>query len=227
MPRGFYPRRTYRSKRTVHRKGAKLTYRQKRQVKQLIGRRLERKFIDTVSTLTGVTSTGTLLTMSSPAQGAGQSQRVGDSITVKSIDLNYSVVGYDATNMVRVILFKWKNDDAAYAPSVSSILTAAQLVQDTAPFAQFNWDNMKSGDFRICYDRVHSLSYNNAAASPGSAVQAVRKKIVGKRLHGGLVELTAGTTTGEGVYFLLVISDSAAIGHPKFNYSVRIEYTDA
>lgn len=211
----------------VLRRGAKLNKRQKREVKSLIGRKLETKYVDALKSSTGIVSTGTIFNLNVPAQGTGTSGRVGDRIQVKRIDFAYQVIGYDTTNQVRVIIFKWQNDNANYAPIVASILDGNYTGTADVPLAPYNWDNVKAKDFAVCYDRVHSLSFNNTTSAPGSQSITVRGRLFGKKLHNKYMSLNNGAVTGDGIYYCLVISDSAIAGHPKFNMISRMQYTDA
>lgn len=228
VARNFPALAPFKAQRMYTRRQRRLNKRQKMQVKRIVGQHIENKFIDTAaSTLTGYTNAGSIGLFTMPANGNTVSARVGDRIEVTKIELNYSCVGYDTTNLFRVIVFKWNNDDSVYAPSVQSILLLADLVQDTAPLARYNWDNMKAGDFNICYDAVHSLSWNNAAASPGSNVIAKRIVLVGKKLHKKRLTLNNGAITGDGRYGIILVTDSGVAGHPKANYTARIHFKDA
>lgn len=207
------------------RRQRKLNRRQKKEVKNLIGRNIEKKQGDIVSGLTGVTYSGTVTALAAPANGTAFNQRVGDRIHASMIELNYSVVGYDSTNLMRIIIFKWNNDDGQYSPISSSILQFISV--DYAPLSTYNYDNFKAKDFTICYDKTHALSFNDNAAVPGSQVITVRTKLFGKRLGNKNINFNTGATTGEGKYYLLAISDSAVAGHPKLNYDIRLTYSDA
>lgn len=225
VPRLKVPRAGYRA--FAARRQRKLNRRQKKEVKSLIGRNLEKKFVEGYQTSTGITYGGTLLNMNAPATGTGASGRIGDRIKVSSIELMYECIGYDTTNKIRVIIFKWTNDNAVYAPNVTSILSNTYTSTVDAPLAPYNWDNMKAGDFQVCYDKIHALSWNDNAAIPGSQTIVQKVKLVGKRLHNKHMNLNTGAVTGEGMYYILAISDSAIAGHPKFSFISRLIYTDA
>lgn len=211
----------------VLRRGAKLNQRQKRQVKSLIGRRIETKFVDALKSSTGIVSSGTLFNLNVPSSGTGISGRIGDRVTVRRIDFAYQVIGYDTTNQVRVIIFKWQNDNSVYAPSTITILDPAYTSTADCPLAPYNWDNFHAKDFAVCYDKVHSLSFNNTTAAPGSQSITVRGRVYGKKLHNKFMNLNTGAVTGDGIYYCLVVSDSGIAGHPKFNMISRMQYTDA
>lgn len=201
----------------------------RREAAKVFAASVEKKYVDTVlTTLTGVTYAGTIGLFAMPAAGADVNSRVGDKIRVTGIDFKYTVVGYDTTNLLRVILFKWNNDDGSYAPTVANILGSADLSTQGAPLARLNWDNQQAKDFEILYDKCHALSFNNTTAAPGSAVEVAQVKLWGKGLGSTpTIELNNGFTTGKGRYGVLYVSDSALAGHPKIAYTARIEFSDA
>lgn len=194
-----------------------------------LGRQIETKYCDTTaSALTGVTYTGALIPFSPPAAGTGVNQRVGDKVTVKELQLKYEVVGYDTTNLLRVLIFKWNNDDSVYSPGVGSVFGAGDLATGYAPLSRYNWDNLKGKDFEILYDECHALSFNNTTAAPGSECHVKSVRLFGRRLGSvPVIQLNSGAVTGKGNYYVLVISDSAVAGHPKVAYTMRMLYTDA
>lgn len=208
--------------------GRKLNRRQKREVKQLIGRKLESKYIDAINVAySGVTNAGTVVSMTYPSQGAGTAQRTGDSIDIRSLEIRYSFTGYDSTNVCRIIVFKWLNDSAVATPTPGYVVDASFLGADTAPHALYNLASIKQREIVICYDRIHALKNNNNAAIPGNDVVTGRILLTGKKLHRKKLTFGTGAVTGEGQYYVLVISDSAIAGHPKYNLAGRIVYTDA
>lgn len=206
----------------------KLNKRQKNEVKRLIGMKLESKYIDALNVAyTGVTNAGSVVAMTYPSQGAGTAQRTGDSIDIRSIEIRYSFTGYDSSNVCRIIVFKWLNDSGVATPTAGYVVDSSWLGADTAPHALYNYTSIKQREIAICYDRVISLSNNNNAALPGNSVISGRILLTGKKLHKKKLTFTTGAVTGEGQYYVLVISDSAIVGHPKYNLAGRITYSDA
>lgn len=198
----------------------------RREAQKVVARAGEEKYVDTTATAGGVTYSGYLAEFTAPAGGATANTRVGDKITVKRIEFNYEVQGYDATNVMRVIVFKWNNDDGAYAPTVAGILDSGVVGGTNAPLAPYAWDNFKAGDFEILYDQQHSLSWG-APATAGAEVQTHRVKLWGRGLGSSAdIQLNAGAITGKGKYGVLVISDSSVSGHPKFAWHARLVFSD-
>lgn len=194
------------------------------QVDRAISRRAEEKFIDTLQASAGVTNLGTLLAIASPAVGNTVNTRIGDSIITKRLEVQYNVTGYDVTNIMRVILFQWHNDDGLNAPAIGDIISAADVGTPLAPLGRLNWDQWKAKDFTVIMDNVHTLRWNNTTAAPGSDSQTVRKNI--EKGFTKRIQLNAAAVTGFGNFYLLFISDSAVAGHPKFECTIRHVYTD-
>lgn len=198
----------------------------RREAQKVVARAGEEKYVDTTATAGGVTYSGYLAEFTAPSGGATANTRVGDKITVKRIEFQYEVIGYDGTDVMRVIIFKWNNDDGSYAPTVTGILDSGVVGGTNAPIAPYTWDNFKAKDFEILYDQVHSLSWG-APATSGTEVQTHRVKLFGRGLGSSAdIQLNAGATTGKGKYGVLVISDSAVAGHPKFAWHARLVFTD-
>lgn len=206
----------------------KLTTTQKKQVRRMIARAHEDKFIDDYTNISaGVTSSGTVTQLGVPAQGTGVSQRVGDTIEVKRIELQYVLAGGDVYNNIRVIVFKWNVDSNLSAPTLASVLYTTNVTPVIAPYV---WDNIKSKEVQIVYDRTHSLSYGCQLAtvsSNGIETQHQKVNLFGKRLHARKVEVDQGGTTGYGIYYILFVSDSAITPNPTFGFNARIVYEDA
>lgn len=194
----------------------------RKQALSVFSSHIEEKYIDTASTGISVDYSGALGLFTMPSAGTGVSGRTGDEIQVTRLEFKYSLVVADATNLVRILLFKWNNDDGSYTPGVASILSSGDPTTAYAALSRYNWDNQKAGDFEILYDRCHQLTTN------GEQAQVHQVQLWGKGLgSSSKLQLNSGATTGKGRYGLLYISDSAAVSHPSLIYTCRISYKDA
>lgn len=227
--KGFGQARLVRTKATLSKQSVQRRLIQslaRKEAAKVLSHALEEKYVDTTATAGGVTYSGYLAEFTAPAGGATANTRVGDKITVKRIEFQYEVTGYDATNLMRVIIFKWNNDDGSYAPTITGILDAGVVGGTNAPIAPYTWDNFKAKDFEILYDTCHALSWG-APATSGAETQVHRVKLWGKGLGSSAdIQLNAGATTGKGKYGVLVISDSSVAGHPKFAWHARLVFSD-
>lgn len=212
---------------------SKLNERQKRQVKRLIGSKVETKHLN-VHTYSGVTSTGYIGDVTYCEQGLGDAQRVGTEITLKSINLNYMLKCGDETNEVRVMLVQWGED------TKNGILpTFADVLNEDAPsylIANHSFNDAKT--FKVLYDRIHSLVGDGAVTGGGQVISPYgpssiihgRVRLFGKKLT-KKVHYQEGPSTVEGLnkIYLMIISDSPAISlvHPYMEYDCLVNYTDA
>lgn len=196
-----------------------LTARQKKAVKNLISRRMELDYYD--NGLNG-SAIGTIATIqggfSTPNQGVADGQRVGDKIMIKEFDFKFNLIFGDPTQVVRIILFRWYEDNTV-AP------TAAQILQNPLGFSVnsgINHDNIKKGLFHIMVDRTYALSGTGSTASIARTI-----KVFGRRLGRKGIEFNNGLVTGNNHIYALFISDSTAAPNPTLNWYSRLTYTDA
>lgn len=152
--------------------------------------------------------------ISAAPQGDADSDRSGDQLYIKSIHWSWEVVGADATNRIRLIIFQWHGDSTANFP------TAANLLQDTSTvagdFGVFRKDTRKS--YTVLYDRdIATNTYNMNKVGKVNIYKGFRKK----------VDFLAGTTGGSGQLFTALISDSSAVAHPSISSQCILRYTDS
>lgn len=155
---------------------------------------------------------------------AGQSQRIGNTITPYAIQVNYTVTGADSSNVVRIIFFQWLMDDQT-APQVGDILmgtgTSSSVLQ------MRNYVNKKN--YKILYDKTHTTSTN-----AGNNLTIVKHVIIpAKRLKIKQFKYLNDSSSGfapnliKGNIYYMMASDSAVISHPQVYFNSRMLFTDA
>jgi hypothetical protein len=157
-----------------------------------------------------------------------QGQRVGNQITMKWMDLNYTVFINSIAdyNIYRVILFQWlvPIDHSDEAPVVGDIL---QITDPYYPWqSPFNFENKSK--YHILYDKVGTVT------NTGSSKQVVCNKIHVKESDLACKQLrfigdSEGGASGslvKGNIFSLIFSD-AAVEYPTFKFTSAFYYTDA
>ncbi len=176
----------------------------------------EAKFFDVTQTALGMSTTWASLSLSNVGQGLGDGNaRIGDEIMQRSIRLNYSIAGADATNICRVILVRFLAD----GNPVASQLFSDSAATVSAPLTVYHHDNRKL--FNVVYDSG-LIALANAA---GGWLHAVRS--VSKALHQHKQRFdNAATTNVKGALYLFYCSDSAAVNHPTMNIRARYRYID-
>lgn len=192
----------------------KLNKRQKTQVKRLIGSRTESKIIDT-AILNVADAAGVFQRLNTPAQGDAYNERAGDAIKLEKVSWRLSMTYADATNVLRMIVFRWGLDASVTSPTTSDVLQALNAL------AYPKYQTEVEDRVRILSDRTYALSQN------GRPNMIVSGSLYGKKLGRKTLGFNQGTTNGVGQVFVLWISDSVAVSHPTIGGYFRMQYEDA
>lgn len=175
----------------------------------------EHKYFD-FSSATGFDYGGSVLDISAVTQGGSTDvTRSGDELRATSLLVNMLITVADATNLCRIICFKWKQDSGLATPGVGDILNT--IGSTSAPLSPYVHD--QRGNFTVMYDKTWNLVLNT---SRESVVRKVKIKM-GKK---GKINFNGGGTTGRGKFYLLFISDSAAVPNPSFRLITRLNFID-
>lgn len=208
---------------------------QMNQVKQLISATIEHKaFAATTSSITVPTS-GVVTRMSGIPSGPGRLQRVGDQVTLKKITFRYLIqvgatgliAAADQYNTVRVILFRWNEDDGAAAPVTSNVLNGS--VSSNVTLWNFNYDDRQL--YHVLYDKTHVVFntpvWNGSAVtwSHGVGGTFVSPNTISMPLA-SKIEFDFDAIPGTGHIYSLLISDSAFAPNPTCELVTEIEYLD-
>jgi hypothetical protein len=162
-----------------------------------------------------VDTTGTLQKLSTIPQGDTDSTRDGDQAEVFGVDIIATFANAsstDLTNVGRLIVFRWEQDDSSAAPA-----SIADILQTASVYAPYNRDNLRARKFIILMDEIFSTSLN------GYAIEKFKEKL---KVQFKLKFQGSGNT-GNSMIYAAMISDSGAIPNPTFSYQVRVWFTDA
>jgi hypothetical protein len=184
----------------------------------------EQKFLDTTYAQTGQVSSGTITypSVNLIAQGAGESERIGRKVTLKSLLLRYVCVLNNTTSpgstedVVRVIVFLDKQCNGQ-AATVTDIL-------ETANHLSFN-NLANKNRFSILCDQSSDLNSNGAIAAGFGEVVHTRSKYL--RLNHA-VEFSGATGAiteirSNNIGILVITKGNNSL----WNATVRIRYSDA
>jgi len=193
----------------------------KREVKQALAANQEIKIFDVNLSAQSLTAGSTITTLSNPPQGVGVRQRVGDDIELRSLRLNYQIVQLNADiySDSRIIIFRWYPNTGLASPSLASILDNTAAI---GLYSQYSWDTRDQ--YKILYDRTHSMSGTTAAPTSNSTISVMLHKVHVANLK---IQFAAGATTGSNQIFALWISDSVIAPFPLISWSTRLRFTDA
>lgn len=199
--------------------------RQVRQVKRIVNSSQETKFYDISSSGASVSSTGTITSLTSIAQGTTDITRVGDSISLMRMMWSGVLTVGDQFNIVRVILFQWKPNDNV-APALADLLLNGP---SGSPDVYSFYNHDLRGQFHIMSDRTYSLIGNGTSSSIPFQPKTQILIAHNKGLSVGLkkVQYQGGTTVGTHKIYVLTLSDSSAVAHPIITYNARIYYKDS
>ena len=181
-------------------------------------RKPELKYLDTPINTTSVSTTGALQIFEIPARGTGESQRVGNDYTVKSIQMKAVINTTPTTGidqLARVMIFNVRHSTGS-DPTMTDVLTAE------APTALRNYNFMS--DYQVLMDKVFAL--NASGESGSSRVVKFYRKInlpVHMKSAGNAVADTDRNTLY--VYFIgnVATGDTDAIAYGN----IRITYEDS
>lgn len=198
------------------RRGQKrLTSGQKTQVKALITRRQELKYLNVIQGGFPPLALGSILQLSKIAQGDSDSQRNGDSMLFKprmQVRLNMSTLG---NGYMRIIIFQWKplSDDTNFTPTVGDILHVGSTTAVDFT-SQYQYDTRHQ--YRIMKDKVFTLV--NATQT------MVRTFIFSCTIPNKRVQFSAATTIGTNQIYMLAIRGGSQI---DVAFTAKFIYTDS
>jgi len=185
----------------------------KNYVRRAIGRAAEVKYVS-AKTTTSVDVTPTIISLANSSQGSTGGTHVGDACTVVSMELRYYLTIADTTQLLRVILFKWKPNMGYIAPAGADIIKDA-----TSPWNLVSaYEEDGNDQYSIIYDRLHRL-----VASTSDAQAQASFKISGKSWKQEYLTATANCSNN---IYMMLISDSGVVVHPTITWYSKIGFTD-
>jgi len=192
-------------------------------VHNVLRKTLEVKFLDTAANYANISAAGTLAQLTTIAQGAGGSQRVGDEVRLQKLILR--VAGYQNNttsvqlpNIVRVIVFRWNEYTNATAPTGTAVLQVASVGSIgqtiTSPYCAVY---LHSGDLQILHDSWHYTSLNSNSFATKIELDLDSE-----------LSFVAAATTGSGHLYLALFSDDVGVVSPcpSVAYNARVQWVD-
>lgn len=176
----------------------------------------EMKFLDIVTAVNGLNSTGTLLELNLVPQGLADTSRVGDSLRMESMKIHYILENVDSSiaHYARVIVFYDKPND---------ISTSSQLLQHVATVQVINsakqYDNRFNSN--ILYDRVHTLAAQGRQTSKSRTKKTIR---IGKFTQ--FVSGTTGIDTGA-LKIIMFSEEPSPAANVNIDFTFRLKYKDS
>ena len=162
------------------------------------------------------TTSGIFTLINSIANGTGDSDRVGDSIYMKSVIFNFYTSIGDSLNTVRAIIFQWLDDSVPTLPDVlqSGIATDAIV-------SLYNHDNLFGKKMNILYDKNYTMV--SGANNERQVDSGMLTKLAPRKVH---YPGSGSAIPDNNRLYLLTLSDSAAVPNPGLNGFIRVRYND-
>lgn len=177
---------------------------------------MESKYWDT-ATSASIDFSGTVYDLSAVTQGVADTNRIGDQLFPKSLELRMSMVAGDSTNLIRMLIIRYKMDTSITGgpPPTANVLQYTSATH--TPLSPVHHDLRKT--FDIIHDELFCLVQN---ASNG-------QMIVNRVFNLGRVPINfvAGATTGANKIFMVLYSDSGAAPNPGVLFDTRLNFVDA
>lgn len=183
-------------------------------VKRLIKRNEEMKYA-IINTSYNATTTPGLYCLSNTSQGDTGGSHIGDESTMKNLDFRMLVTCADATNAVRVVLFRWIPNIGYVAPGAGSVLKDATSLGNLTSCYLEDGEDM----YKVMYDELFLL------AAAGGNPEQVSRRI--QRTFNLQCDFLTGTSNSSNMLYLMLISDSGAATHPTVQFMSKIGFTDA
>lgn len=183
-------------------------------VQRLIKRNEEMKYAVIDASYSATTTPG-LYCLSNTSQGDTGGTHIGDESVMKNLELRLIASVADATNSVRVILFRWKPNIGYVVPGAGAILKDANSPANLSSLYQEDGEDQ----YQIMYDELFLL------AAAGGNPEQISRRI--RRNFNIRCDFLTGTSNSSNMIYLMLISDSSATTHPSVQFMSKIGFTDA
>ena len=181
------------------------------QTSRILARRNERKTHSGLIVADDITSTGVVTQLDKVGQGITRTTRVGNDINMQNIRVRATLAGGDSTGFVRNMILIDKNE--ADAP-----ITVAEVLGVPSSGIVSNTAILNRKRFRILRDRVYQFTAN------GKNTNWINFKIPLKGLNRQYSDILGDT--GHNALWMLCISDSGVVPHPKITFESELDFTD-
>lgn len=158
---------------------------------------------------------GSVVRLTGIAQGIDDDQRIGRSVEITKLHVNYTMEVADTPfNVMRLIIFEWKDEST---PNDVQVLNTT--LQTTLPWLA-TYNNRTAKQYNILYDRIVSL-YADKPIVTGKFTKYYRKGLTVD--YGG----TGATSLAvKNDIYVMLLTDSLAIPNPGIDVAYQIDYTD-
>jgi len=187
-----------------------------------------RMYVDVSANSVSAITTIAFVDLTPIPQGIAQSDRIGDSVDIESIEVHvqmyYSFSGsaflQDFFDTLRVGIVQWKMDSSVVAISPTGVF------QNPGSFPMITpWNFELSQTYHFIDDRNYYVkgfsdsTVTGAIPTSDSILEWKRTYPINRR-----VQYHIATSGGTGKFYFFYGSDSASAPHPLINYYIRVHY---
>jgi len=193
-------------------------------VLRVMGRFDELQYFDiglSGGTPVGVVWNPLISSLSDVAQGTGDSNREGDRLNPRRLDLTLTLYNRGSSqdarrHFVRVIVLRWNQDSTVGDPVGSDIISSGFLTTQAAPLGTIINDNFRAKKFDLLLDELVALD-NAHDTKVITKVMTLPKEIP--------IQFQTASVNGTGKLYLYVVSDeSSGTACPQYNFISRLYY---
>lgn len=196
----------------------RLNQSQKIQVKRMLNAREENKSFVTGSVGASMPLLGAINSLMDIALGQTDNTRIGNHVHPKTINGKLVFIAGDATQVMRAIVFKWKENDAFNPPTTAQILSNGP---SGAPDVYSFYNRDSPGNYQILKD------YFVVGANGTSNSKLVQSREFSIRLSGKTQFWSDVGVAGTNKIYILIMSDSSAVPNPTLSSNFETIYNDA
>lgn len=191
----------------------------KETVKRMIHSARETKYRDTAFNTTINITTQAPVDLTFIAQGDTDSNRIGDSIEWKNLEVRFALgsagsVAAATAYTTRVVIFQWHPSDAITPPGYGDVMQST-----TSAVSPPNHDQMSN--YKIIYDEI----FNPSNVGEGTYT---RDFVIPASRGRKSINFLGGSTSGMNKLYMIAWTNVASGStSPTFNYYTRLNYYDA
>lgn len=196
----------------------KLNKTQEIQVRRLISKQAETKTWVKGALSQSASLVHVITSVTDISLGQTDNTRIGNHVHMKNLNGRVTILNADATNVIRVIIFKWKENDTFNVPTAAQVLANGP---SGGPDVYSTYNRDSPGNYTIIKDFFFVGNGNSAASN------LIQKKEFKVKLSGKTQFYSDVGTSGTNKYYIMYQSDSAAVNHPTVSYNLEFDYTDS
>lgn len=168
-----------------------------------------------------VTDTATITCLTDITQGSSDTSRVGDSLTVKSIQWRFwcSADGSGGGQVMRFLIVQWYPEVANSSSSPFSILDILQASSDTEDLVIAPYFHDGRNQFKVLVDKIVPIPV-------ADVVSRIYKGIVTTGMRRNVNYYGGSSTNGNNQIFLIKLSNKSA-NSPSMSNWIQVNFIDS